>query len=172
MTTIRDILFDAGDRRTLGERLAEAGALPAAAAKVVPMDQLVDVIWDLVDLPLSNVFQAAWDKHDLVQKAKANTLGKVGAIEKVRITGHTLRSQHHPRVEIEMAGASIPALEFDLAVTLKLDAAVVNVANGAITSIAPGSGSAEASLAAKGRTICQRQVAQLTLPAITAAGTS
>jgi hypothetical protein len=170
MTTIRDLLFDANDRRTLGEKLAEAGAVPAAAAKVVPIDQLVEVVWDLLDMPLGDIVRSAWDRHELVQKAKANTLGKTGVLERVSIAGHTLKSQHRPKVEIDVAGASIPALEFDLAVALRLDAAVINVANGAITSIAPASGSAEASLATKGRTLCQRKLAHVALPAIASAG--
>jgi hypothetical protein len=163
-TTVREVLFASPDEKSrLADALAEAGAVSTAALKVLPMDQIIDAVWDLLDLPLASVARAAWDRHERIQQAKSATSAKPGTLEKVRLATHTIRSAHHPKLEFDVAGASLPALSFDLDVSLRLEAAIITVTEGAIRDIAPAAAAAEATLAAGGKTLVKRQLASVTL---------
>jgi hypothetical protein len=158
-------MFDSpGEKAGLTTRMATTGALSGAMARVLPVEEVTELLWEMLDLPLGDLVRGAWNRHRLVEKAKANTRGKPGAIEKVAIAGHTVRSTHHPRIEIDMGTGPLPPLQFDLVVVLKLDAAVATVAEGALKSIAPGEATAEASLSIAGKQIAGRQLARLALP--------
>jgi hypothetical protein len=167
-TTIRDLLFEAPDQSsatTRTEQLSTAlRTVTATLSPMIPVNEVIDAVWDLLGMPLADVMHGAWDRFELVTKAKANTAGDPGAIEKVKLASHTIRSEHHPRVEVEVAGASIPALRFDLVLAVTLDGAVITIAGGEIKGIATGEGRAEATLSAGGTQLAHRTLATLVLP--------
>jgi hypothetical protein len=169
-TTLRDVLFedvDNGVARLAGlmeEQGKANGTLEAAAGKVVPAKQIGELLWDCLDLPLGGLVFGAWERHELVAKARGRTSAAAGTTERVRLAGHTVRSRHQPRFEIEIAGATFPVLEFEVSTSLVLDAAVVSIGSGRVTGVAPGACSATASLSCGGRKLCERSVKQVVLP--------
>lgn len=164
--SVRDLLFEPGDDpgAAIGEMLRANGSV-SAAAKLLPIDDICAAVWDLLDLPLNGLIESAWDQHALVEAAKVNTRSRA-AIERIAIGSHVIRSRHEPKIEFDVAGAAIPALRFELAVSLNLQAATVTVSSGAVKSIAPGAASANASLGIAGRTVCERKVANVALGVI------
>jgi hypothetical protein len=169
-TTLRDVLFE--NARDGAAHLAELmeehgkanGNVGGPARTAIPAKEIGEVLWNCLDLPLGGLVFGAWERQELVVKAKERTKANAATAERVRLAGHTVRSRHQPRFEIEIAGATFPAVEFEVSTSLALDAAVVSVSGGRVTGVAPGACSAKASLSSGGRTICERSLKQIVLP--------
>jgi hypothetical protein len=169
-TTMRDVLTggNADARADVTQQLSAAGGALSLASKAVQLSEVTELIWQMLDLPLDDLMSRAWDSHALVQKAKSSTRDKPGAMEQVHLSKHTIRSAHRPKIEVEMVGASLPAMEFDLALTISVDAAVLSVADGRVTEIRPGQTSAAGTFTAAGKTLLEGNLAKVSLPGVIA----
>jgi hypothetical protein len=166
-TTVRDVLFETADegKASLAALIeGQNDGAAAAARKTMPSKEIAELLWDSLDLPLGGLVFGAWERHELVEQARQRTKANAATTERVRLAGHTVRSEHEPRFEIEVGGVSLPVLELQLAASLVLDAAVISVSGGRLNGVSPGACSAQASLSCAGQKLCERSVKQVTLP--------
>lgn len=166
-TTVRDALFGGADgaaaRTELGSSLADLGT---AISPLVPVSDIADALWELIDLPFGDIVRGAWERHRSITEAEERTAAMSGTVERVRLGSHTVQVEHRPRLEFEVAGATLPALELQLLISLTFEAVVLTIADGRIREIAPARGIGDLSIAAAGRPIVERRLVEVTVPAL------
>jgi hypothetical protein len=126
----------------VGKHLDVLISLPAGLSR----EQVIEAIWGLLDIPLSDVIFPAWEQYSDVRRAMAETRDQPRLVRQVRVGGHTLSSKHHPSLACELEGKQLFVLELELDLTLHFTGAVVSVADGEITAVAPGDATVTASL--------------------------
>jgi len=165
MTTVKDVLY-AGETegvQGLAGQLGSLGVLAAVLPEAVAPTRVAEAVWDLLDIPLGDLLVRGWEKHRLIEEAKKATDGQPGAIQQVRIAGHTLKSEHHPKIECDVDGRTIPLLTLRLVVSLTIDTLVVTVTEGQVAGMSPGKVKAVATLSAGGVELCRREVEAVSL---------
>jgi len=137
--TILEILF--------GSRLDGTATLNAptpwprevsSIAANVPHGNIVAAVLDTLNVPIGNVIMNGWNKHHLVREAQKETLGPPATTEFVRLGKHSIKSTHHPRIDLDINGVRKEILKLDLAITLDIETVGVVVTGGKITGIEPG----------------------------------
>jgi hypothetical protein len=161
MTTVREMFFE--------DRANGVAALTHELSKVptgdrVPRGDIAAAIFDLLDTPIGNLVVSAWSKFREVQTACAETDGKPGARQQVRVGRRTMQSIQHPRLEAEIDDESVLSLTFDLVVTLTVDAIVITVADGHVVTVGLGDVSGEATLSWKHVQLARGAAERVVLP--------
>jgi hypothetical protein len=163
MTTVSEMLFDNPNdgAASLTHELETSNVL---AGSLVAAGDAAAAILDLLDIPAVGVVTEAWSKFAAVQKACEETRTHPGARQQVRAGHRTIRSTQHPRLEVDVDNQSIPLLTLELIVSLSVDAIVVTVTAGRISSVSLGDANGEATLTCGEMTLAKRTVHHVLLP--------
>ncbi len=150
MTAIGELLFDRpGDaaveiRRFLDERAGPLDLVTYGLSNATR--QVADAVASFLDMPVGNLVFHAWDKHQAIKNACAQTVDQPGGVAIVAVAEHTLETAQRPRVHVDIAGQHIHVLDLVLSLTLHIDSVVVTVYEGRVTGCQPGTASATAEL--------------------------
>jgi hypothetical protein len=82
----------------------------------------------------------------------------------VPLAPHTVASKHRPFIELALGEKAIGALEFEVELSVKLEAAVLTIRDGKFREIATGEAEVEASLSCEGSTLVKRELGDYKLP--------
>jgi hypothetical protein len=129
-------------KEDVGKHLDVLVTLPVGLSR----EQVLEAVWGLLDIPLSDVIFPAWEQYSDVRRAMAETRDQPRLVRQVRVGGHTLSSKHHPSLACELEGTQVFVLDLELDLTLHFTGAVVSIAGGEITAVAPGDATVTASL--------------------------
>lgn len=153
MTRLADILLAAPDTaaETISRRLDSLGIVLAPVAIAgggnLPR-QVAESIAAFLAMPLGNIVLWAWDEHQAVQRACAETRDRPGATRSLAVGRHTLTSTQRPRIRLDVAGQDLPLLDLELSLTVHVVSIVIEVREGQVTGSGPGHGSVVAELGA------------------------
>lgn len=101
-------------------------------------EKIVEKIAGLLDIKLLDIWLAAWKKcHELQQFAEHQKYSKEEPIP-VRLVEHEIVSEHHPVLEIDVAGLVVQRLTFDLVATLELTGCELTIQGGRIKEVLVG----------------------------------
>ncbi|MFC5379249.1 hypothetical protein [Aquipuribacter nitratireducens] len=125
----------------------------------LPVDDLVDVVRELLSVPVGNLAVRAWQGERAVVAARRRTLEHPGERVVVELFHHTVTSTQEPTVDLSVEGLGRrPVLRLTLEVTLDVDALLVTVSGGRVERLSPGRASATAELSVSGATLLRRHV--------------
>jgi len=115
----------------------------AAEVRLLPWgpvcDIIVDKIAELVDIKLVDVLMAAWKKYQLLEKyADRSRYGPEETLL-VPLAEHTVKSEHHPYLEILFREHPVGKLVFDVTLELKLQGITLKIQDATIKAIQTGS---------------------------------
>ena len=150
MTAIVELLFDrpghAADeiRRLLDERAGPLDLVSYGLRNATR--QVAQAVAGFLDMPIGNFVFHAWDRHQAIKNACAQTVGQPGGLAIVAVADHTLETQQRPRVQVDMGGQHIQVLDLVLSLTLDIESVVVTVYEGRVTGCQSGAASATAEL--------------------------
>ncbi|HSM40470.1 MAG TPA: hypothetical protein VK862_06940, partial [Afifellaceae bacterium] len=159
--TLADLLFGAprgegeGADAAAGARAAiERGEFPDIRARVNELPEIswpaasgaiADALKDALDVTLADVLKGAWAKANELDAALKRPAGETTLVP---LAEHTVKSVHHPEVEVvarhPVAGGApaqesvIATLVFDAEFVLTLEGVVLKVRDGAIADITSG----------------------------------
>ncbi len=164
-TTARNVLYGSADegKADLSRQLSGAPILEQAS-HFLPVDDLLSSLLDSLDIPLKDVAFTAWDRHLAVEKAKADTQGKPGVSETVRLAQHVITSVHEPHVDVEVGGLTTVKVLLLLTLKLTIDTVVIRVTEGRIEEIGPANAVVGATLAVDGKTVVTKDLVKTELP--------
>lgn len=112
------------------------GRLSSIGRRVVAR-QTVAALGELLDVDLLSVAEKAWCTHDRLVAAGYRTAAR-GGQEVVELGHHTVRSTHHPTVDLVVNGAVATTIEYELALTLEVASLVAAVRGGFLVAVHPG----------------------------------
>jgi hypothetical protein len=125
-------------------------------------DVLADKVLEMLDVPLLGVLLSAWKKYREVK----NIAGPEGrsATEKVSLAQHTLKSEHHPYLEIRLKGVPVETLHFTVVVELVLEGFILTIQDRKITPVETGRMKGQGSLALETSVILEKEFSSIGLP--------
>ncbi len=119
---------------------------------------------DLLNLNVLDVLVDAWKKYlQIEQYADA---AKYGPGEKILapLAEHTVKSQHHPCLQILLKEHEVGSVKFNLEFSLTLEGFVLMIQDAKILEIQTGSGKGEGSLSLAEITLWKREVKPVRFP--------
>ena len=141
---VRQLLVDSAEtaKTQLDKHLDVLVKLPAGMTR----DEVVEAIWDLLDIPLADIIFPAWDQYEAIRQAKAETREHPEVTRKIDVGGHTLTSTHHPSLECDLEGKRLFVLQLELDLSFHFNGVAVTIARGEIEAIGPGDATVSATL--------------------------
>ena len=153
-------------------KMVESGA--GAGAWAAGLESLEAWTAKALDLEISDLIAWAWNTQNSVREAMQRTAQDPDRVENVPLATHTIKSTHHPYIEISLGDIPIQTITFDLTAEIDLEGAVLTIQQGAIDSVTPGSCKGNLELALEGvevsRPVGRRRVEHLDLERVQVLG--
>jgi hypothetical protein len=118
----------------------------------------------LLDIKVLDVLIPAWKKYRLVAKYADQSRYSPDEIILAPLATHTLKSEHHPYVEILVGEKSIGKISFDVVLSLELKGFVLKIQDARIKSIEAGSCQGEGTVGIEKEVLYKKQLDPFTLP--------
>jgi hypothetical protein len=131
----------------LAAAIKESGVLGAVTAGLTTLSkagldavggQIASIANELLDIGLDTLILEGWRKFADLHDAAQRTRAAVGSSEVLDLAAHSITATHLPRVELRLDNVPIAAVEFELALTFALKAAVATVRQGRLVSLHSG----------------------------------
>ncbi|WP_329316002.1 hypothetical protein OG723_38395 [Streptomyces sp. NBC_01278] len=173
--TVRDLLLGPEERapEALAESLqahgAVTGLLPGVHGLTTAADravgrELATVVNGFLDLDLVSLLASGWSKYEALKEAARRTRRAPGSEEVVALATHTIRSEHHPSVDLLVDGAQAATVAVNLTVLFRISGLVGVVRDGLLVAARSGQCTVEAKLAVRDIVVVSRE-GRLDLPA-------
>ena len=93
---------------------------------------------DLLDISVPDILVSAWNKYFVLLKYLDKKKYPPNETFLVPLLEHTVKSQHHPFIELIINNVSITKLDFDINVSLTLKGMVLKIQDGKVLEISTG----------------------------------
>ena len=167
--TISAAAFLFGDNedsvKALAGALKEEGVVGAATGGLSTLSRtalnavgahIASVAHELVDIDFAEVISEGWRKMGALNAAAKRTRDESGSSEVVDLASHSIASTHTPRVELQIDGAPVATVKFELSLKFTLKAVVATVSRGRLTELHSGTCDIEGLLKAEGKQLAKR----------------
>jgi hypothetical protein len=153
------------------ENAKSAAALKNALAKkskLIRWDSVKDVLAektiDMLDLPIARVLFPAWKKYREIMEFADARMHPPDETSLVALAEHTVKTEHHPYLQISYQGFQFPKLEFTLRAELTLQGIVLCIQDGKIKEIKEGTMKGKAALLLEDESIVETPFGSYELP--------
>jgi hypothetical protein len=127
-------------------------------------DVLAQKVLETLDVPLLDILLPAWKKYREVEEFADPAKYPSEDTYLVSLAEHTIKSEHHPCVEILFKGATISRIDFTLTVELTLEGFVLQIQGGRIKAIRTGTIKGQGSLALESTIVLEKDFGSIELP--------
>ncbi len=125
---------------------------------------IVQMIPELLRVDVGTLLASAWKKCAELQKYRDSKTYPPDETVLVELAQHTIRSSHSPHLDVMVGESRVQRIDFDLELTLDIEAAVLTVRDGKIWAVSLGSCKGAGELSYKGCSILQRESRALSMP--------
>lgn len=115
----------------------------------------------ILDLDVVELLVDAWKKYEEVEECADQKNGEAALVSLVE---RTLKSEHHPGIEVLVNNHPAGQITFDLDLSLTLQGFVLRIENGRILEVQTGSATGELCLSLAGKQILKRESRSLSFP--------
>lgn len=126
--------------------------------------ELVQKIEDILSISIVDIMIMAWDKSKVLLKYLDNTKYHPEDTILVSLAEHTIKSEHHPYIEMVLNGKSVGSINFDIDIEIVLEGATLKIQNGKIKEIMTGSCKGKGSIMCEGYEIVEKEMKSISLP--------
>lgn len=130
----------------------------------VAFDEIVNRIADLLDVGIVEIAVGAWNKYRALRKYADRKRYPPNETFLVPLVTHTIKSTHHPYIELLMDGKPIGRIDFSIDLELTLEGAILKIRDGRIVEIRVGSAKGEGRLKCEEFVLFERGTGPLELP--------
>ncbi|MBZ5538076.1 MAG: hypothetical protein LAO31_19145 [Acidobacteriia bacterium] len=127
-------------------------------------DVLVKKILETLDVPLLDILLPAWKKYREIEEFADPKKYPPADTYLVSLAEHTVKSEHHPYVEVLFKGATLGRIDFTLTVELTLEGFVLQIQGGRIKAIRTGTIKGQGSLALETTVVLEKDFGSIELP--------
>ena len=114
------------------------------------LPQITEGILAFLEMPISNLATAAYQKYRLIETAIRETTRSPGTPQVVQLMKHTIRSKLEPTIDIDFNGVTETLLRLELSTEISVDSVTAVVQSGQVIKIAPGAATAKLTLGVGG----------------------
>ena len=134
-------------------------------------DTVGDSVVQLLDVPVLDIVLGGWKKMAKVMEYADLRKYPKGKTNLVPLSEHTIKSQHHPYLEVSVKGRQVGKLVFDIELSLTLEGLVMRIQDAAIKAIQSGVLKGNGIISMKGVPLVKKTFARISLPGSVQLGT-
>ena len=139
-----------------------------ATAKSPAMEDIGATIEELLRIPISDIFVKSWKETDAIKALLAESRKSPDAVTNVELADHTIKSKHHPHIEVRQKKAASKKIEFTLQLLFKLQGFSVRIQDGNIREIRTGPCEMQGTLQYQGLAVVEQKNGPINLPQVIA----
>jgi len=147
------------------ERIRERMAKEIGGAKwTASLPDVVEKVAGLFNIEIPDIMMFAWKKvSDLKKSLDRSTQAPEETIF-VELADHTITSEHHPCVDVEVNGVAVKKLEFTVKLSLTLKGFILRIQNGRVKEIQTGTCEGKGTIAYGDLEFAEKTLAPIKLP--------
>jgi hypothetical protein len=130
------------------------------------MPKLVEKVAELLEIPLPGVMIAAWEKGDEIMKTLDDSRKSPEEVFSVELADHTLSTEFHPQIEIQVSNFPATFLNFVVKLSLELKGIELKIRKGKVLQIRTGSCQAGGELLYGDMVLAERKLSSFELPGV------
>jgi hypothetical protein len=125
---------------------------------------LAKKVLETLDVPILDILLPAWKKYREIEEFADPAKYPAGDTFLVSLAEHTVKSEHHPYVEVLFKGATVGRIDFTLTVELTIEGFVLQIQGGRIKGIRTGTLKGQGSLALESAVVLEKDFGSIELP--------
>jgi hypothetical protein len=145
----------------LGKEAAKAPGVHQSSLAETAADKLPD----LLNVKVISMLTGAWTKYELLKKYADRREYPPEETVLLPLAEHTVKSEHHPCVEILVNGRPVGKITFDVTVSLKLESFELKLQDGKIKAIDAGTVQGSGEISFYGVTLIKKELEPVTVHA-------
>ena len=174
VTPLRDVFYPNG-KGVPTQVLSRIAPMPALAATFHGFTStlLGDVQKDIktsaekmLEMTPIQILIEGWKKYAEVKKAIEDSLKKPADPILKPLVKHTVKSVHHPYVELLLNGAAVKKYEFELTASLEVEGVTLRILAGQITQVTSGTCTGKFQLIHNKQVIAEKKTGKFNLPGL------
>ncbi|MEA5115602.1 MAG: hypothetical protein VB050_16410 [Geobacteraceae bacterium] len=130
----------------------------------VAFSELLNKIGDVLDIRLTDILVAAWQKYRQIRKYSDSAAYPPGETFLVPLAEHTVRSTHHPRIEILVDDHPVATVDLEIEIALTLEEAILKISDGKIKGVTTGACTGKGIIKCEGFTVLEKETEPFRLP--------
>lgn len=136
----------------------------------VVIDMVAKKIGDITDIKVIDIMETAWSKYRGLLKYLDRGKYPPGETYLVALAEHTVKSEHHPCIDILVNDKTVGKIEFDVAVSFKLEGIVLKIRDGKIREVLTGTCRGRGTLKCEGCVVIEKKIDAIPLPGVISLG--
>ena len=128
------------------------------------LDQVVDKIADLLNITIKDIMIGAWSKYHYLSKYLDKSTYAPDETILVPLAEHTIKSKHHPCIEILVNDHVIDDIKLDITVAFKLEGIMLTIKDGKIRQIQTGTCKGSGTVKYEKMILVQKELCTISLP--------
>jgi hypothetical protein len=128
------------------------------------MPDVAEKIGELFDVKLPDLFLVSWKRTVELRRLLSESRTTPEATKYFELADHTIRSEHHPYIEVKIRNVPVKKIEFTVSLACKLKGFVLRIKAGEIEEIRTGRCEVEGKVEFAGLTIAEKKLAPIDLP--------
>lgn len=126
--------------------------------------EIVNKIGDVLDIRLTDILIAAWQKYREIRKYSDSTAYPPGETFLVPLAEHTVKSAHHPSIDILVDDHPVATVDLEIEIALTLKGALLKISDSRIKGITTGSCTGKGFIKCEGFLIMEKETEPFRLP--------
>lgn len=125
---------------------------------------LSEAVRAMLDIKMTDILASAWSTLRELQEYLDSDRHPPDEIASVPLIKHTVKSTHHPSIEVLVGDSRVAEIKFDAEIAIAVDGVVLTVRDGRIWAAAGGKWRATGALKWEGQQILKEQTPHYPLP--------
>lgn len=152
------------ERKAVEGLRKEAARAPGVRQSALA-DAAADKVPDLLNGKVISILTGAWTKYELLKKYADRREYPPEEIVLLPLAEHTVKSDHHPYVEVLANGRPVGQVTFDVTVSLKLESLESKLQDGKIKAVIEGTVQGDGEISFSGVTLVKKELEPITVHA-------
>ncbi len=119
---------------------------------------------ELLNIKIPDILVTSWKKEQAVQNIIGESASSPDETFYIELVEHTIKSEHHPYIELIVKGMALKKIEFLLSILFKLKGFVLKIKDGAIEEIQTGNCEIEGAFKYQDITLARKKLSPVKLP--------
>ncbi len=126
--------------------------------------ELTEKVDDLLNIKVPGILIEGWKKEEDLQKTLKESSASPDETFYLELFEHTIKSEHHPYIEIMIKGVSVKKIEFLVSISFNLKGIVLKIKEGVIKEIQAGNCEIEGEFDYQDLTLAKKKLSPIKLP--------
>ena len=137
-----------------------------AAGKSLAIEDVSATVQELLNIPVGDIFVRSWKEADAIKDLLAESRKSPDAVMSVELAEHTIKSKHHPHIEVRRKKATSKKIEFTLRLIFKLQGFSLRIQHGDIREMRTGPCEMQGTLEYQGLAVVEQKNGPINLPQV------